>query len=111
MYFGSQMGADLDQLAWNLCDCNDETQARECGTPTVEKLEIQKPSTEFMVEADVLFGGQNLELIERVISEYFDDFEYYIRGTILEYKSRTGDQPGILGDFEENEFEVIELRK
>jgi len=93
MYISAQMLGDLDQLAWNLVDCDGKRQREEFGGPEILDSTIKRDGQDhLMIYISAAFSGSNQALIKRMAAEYLAAFDDYIRDTILEYKSRTGER-------------------
>ncbi len=99
MYIDSEMVDDISQAGWNLCDCNDLRYAKLIGECTIVTSSLNKG------KADIVLSviGSDESLIEQTIQVYLDCFEDYIRPTLLELRSRTGDKY----DFSLKEFNFV----
>lgn len=91
MYLTTMLASDLDQTAWNMCDCNDERQAREFTNPVLEEHSVQAvPDGNMEVRAVFRVSGSNPSFIEKVVGEYMNGFPDWMDGTIREYQSHEG---------------------
>jgi hypothetical protein len=97
MYLAADLMTDLDQLAWNITDCDTERQLVEIGTPKLLKAEVRESENDLEVSVGLEFPGENKSVVEQMTKEYLSSFAEYILPTVLEYKSRTGDVPDFNG--------------
>lgn len=99
MYIDSEMADDISQAGWNLCECDDLRFAKSIGECTIVASNLKKG------KADIVLSviGSDGSLIEQSIQVYLDGFEDYIRPTLLELRSRTGDKY----DFSLREFSFV----
>jgi hypothetical protein len=99
MYIDSEMVDDISQAGWNLCDCDDLRYAKLIGECVIVTSSLNKG------KADIVLSviGSDASLIEQTIQVYLDGFEDYIRPTLLELRSRTGDKY----DFSLKEFNFV----
>lgn len=90
-YIKTAMADDLNQLTWNMVNCDSNRQILEFGIPKIAQSDISRNSKGITkLQADVTFSGNNYSLIEQAAGEYLLAFDDYIRSTILEYRSRSG---------------------
>jgi hypothetical protein len=93
--YGAQVRDDIDQTAWNLCDCNDEVQSRKFGDLTLERWSAtHKSGDDFHVKAHFTVNAQDTDFINQVIEEYMVGFADCIAVTLNGYYSRTGRRVG-----------------
>jgi hypothetical protein len=94
MYEASIMDG-INQTAWNLCDCDDQTQSERFGNPTLVEYDI-KLSDHNNIQLIVAFRvtANDPNFIETVINDYMDGFDDWIRSTTNGYYSRTGSRIG-----------------
>jgi len=96
IYVSAQLLGDLDQLAWNLSNCDEKRQKEEFGEPMIITTDIKRNDQgEVQLDAVVTFSGNNQMLIERLAEEYLGAFDDYVRDIVLGYESRTGDKLGL----------------
>ena len=93
--YGVQVCDDIDQTAWNMCDCNDKVQNEKFGDLTIEDWAVtHKQGDYFHVKARFAVNAQSDEFINQVIEEYMDGFIDCITVTLNGYYSRTGERVG-----------------
>lgn len=108
MYTSAQILDDLDQLAWNISDCDNERQDAEFGGPTSINSDITiSPAGSIEVNIAATFSGRSLKLIEQLAEDYLDGFDDYILPTILEYKSRSGVEAFYDGRPTSSSYEIL----
>ena len=84
---------DIDQIAWNLCDCDEKIQSEKFTDLVLDKWSIDhKVGNNFHVKADFTVNALNEEFITQVIDEYMDSFSDCITVTLNGYYSRTGER-------------------
>lgn len=89
--YGNQVRDDIDQAAWNLCDCNDQVQNEKFADLTLVRWHVaQKRGEDFHVKAQFTVNALDEEFINQVIEQYMDGFADYIASTQNGYYSRTG---------------------
>lgn len=89
--YGNQVRDDIDQAAWNLCDCNDQVQSEKFANLTLVRWAVtQKHGEDFHVKAQFTVNAQDEEFINQVMEQYMDGFADYIASTENGYYSRTG---------------------
>jgi hypothetical protein len=89
--YGNQVRDDIDQAAWNLCDCNDQVQSEKFADLTLVRWTVtQKRGDDFHVKAQFTVNAQDEEFINQVMEQYMDGFADYIAATQNGYYSRTG---------------------
>lgn len=86
---------DINQTAWNLCECNDQIQLEKFSNLTKINYEI-KPTDHYEATLSTSFRvtGNDPDFLENVISEYMDGFDDWIRSITNGYYSRTGSRVG-----------------
>lgn len=93
--YGNQVRDDIDQTAWNLCDCNDQVQSEKFADLALEHWAVtQKRGDDFHVIARFTVNAQESDFINHVIEEYMDGFADCIAVTLNGYYSRTGTRVG-----------------
>lgn len=91
--YGNQVRDDIDQAAWNLCDCNDQMQNEKFADLTLIRWHVtQKRGEDFHVKAQFTVNGQDEEFINQVMEQYMDGFADCITVTLNGYYSRTGER-------------------
>lgn len=94
--YGNQVRDDIDQAAWNLCDCNDQVQSEKFADLTLVRWAVtQRHGEDFYVKAQFTVNTQNEEFISQVMEQYMDGFADYIATTQNGYYSRTGKRAAI----------------
>lgn len=94
--YGNQVRDDIDQAAWNLCDCNDQVQNEKFADLTLVRWAVtQKRGEDFHVKAQFTINAQDEVFINQVIEQYMDGFADYIASTQNGYYSRTGKRAAI----------------
>ena len=92
--YGTQVRDDIDQGAWNLCDCSDQVQSEKFADLTLVRWNVtQKRGEDFHVKAQFTVNAQGEEFINQVMEQYMDGFADYIASTENGYYSRTGKRP------------------
>jgi hypothetical protein len=84
---------DIDQLAWNLCNCDAALQAKRFSSLELinYKAEVIEPNVvQFTIEFSVITDKEGF--IYEVISEYMDGFTDYLRDVENGLYSRTGNR-------------------
>ncbi len=93
--YGIQVRDDIDQTAWNMCDCDDKVQSEKFGDLTIEDWAVtHKQGDYFHVKAQFAVNALTDEFINQVIKEYMDGFADCITVTLNSYYSRTGERIG-----------------
>lgn len=105
--YGSQVRDDIDQTAWNLCDCNDQVRSEKfADLALVHWAVTQNRGEDFHVKAQFTVNAQDEEFINQVIDQYMDGFADYIASTQNGYYSRTGTRAAMNANPLEWEVEV-----
>ena len=87
MYIDSALEDDVDQVAWNLCECDDTKKSVLIGKCELISSSVLNQKASIVIT----LSGTDKTLQEKVIQEYIDGFLYYIRPTQFGLQSRTGD--------------------
>ncbi len=89
--YGNQVRDDIDQAAWNLCDCNDQVQSEKfADLALVRWVVTQKRGEDFHIKAQFTVNAEDEEFINQVLEQYINGFADYIAATQNGYYSRTG---------------------
>ena len=105
--YGNQVRDDIDQAAWNLCDCNDQVQSEKFADLTLVHWAVtQKRGEDFHVKAQFTVTAQDEEFINQVMEQYMDGFADYIASTENGYYSRTGKRAAMNANPLEWEVEI-----
>ena len=89
--YGTQVRDDIDQTAWNLCDCDDQAQSENFVNLTLVRWAVaQKRGDGFHIKAQFTVDVQDEEFINQVLEQYMDGFADCIVSTQNGYYSRTG---------------------
>ncbi len=95
LYF-PDMPADIQEIAYQLCDANEDVQAQKFAKLTVKRADVwsnQEHSLEIFVLLSV--SGEDSTFIKQVIAKYMDSFPDYLKKASGAYFSRTGFPPDI----------------
>lgn len=87
MYIDSALEDDVDQVAWNLCECDDTKKSVLIGKCKLISSSVLNQKAGIVIT----LSGTEKTLQKKVIQEYIDGFLYYIRPTQLGLQSHTGD--------------------
>jgi ATP-dependent phosphoenolpyruvate carboxykinase len=94
--YGNQVRDDIDQTAWNLCDCNDQVQSEKFADLALVRWAVtQKRGEDFHVKAQFTVNAQDEEFINQVMEQFMDGFADHIASTENGYYSRTGKRPAM----------------
>lgn len=105
--YGNQVRDDIDQAAWNLCDCNDQVQGEKFADLAIARWAVtQKRGEDFHVKAQFTVNAQDEEFINQVMEQYMDGFADYIAPAENGYYSRTGKRPAMNANPLEWEVEI-----
>jgi hypothetical protein len=86
---------DIDQTAWNLCDCDDKVQSEKFGDLMLEDWSVKHTEgNDFHITAQFSVNAMDDEFVSQVIEEYMDGFADSITVTQNGYYSRTGERIG-----------------
>ena len=102
--YSNQVRDDIDQAAWNLCDCDDQVQNDNFADLTLLRWTVQEGDEVLHVQAQFTVNTLNKEFILQVVEQYMHSFAYYIASTKNGYYSRTGNRA--LMNFNPLEWEV-----
>lgn len=92
--YGNQVCDDIDQTAWNLCDCNDQVQSEKFADLALVRWAVtQKRGEDFHVKAQFTVNANDEEFINQVMEQFMDGFADHIASTENGYYSRTGKRP------------------
>ena len=95
LYF-PDMPVDIQEIAYQLCDANEDVQAQKFAKLTVKRADVwsnQEHSLEIFVLLSV--SGEDSTFIKQVIAKYMDSFPDYLKKASGGYFSRTGFPPDI----------------
>jgi hypothetical protein len=89
--YGIQVRDDVDQTAWNMCDCDDEAKSEKFSDLVLENWSVtHNQGDDFYIKALFTVNAQSEEFINQVLEEYMDGFADWIAVTLNGYYSRTG---------------------
>ncbi len=95
LYF-PDMPVDIQEIAYQLCDANEDVQAQKFAKLTVKRADVWS-NPEHSLEIFVLLSvsGEDSTFIKQVITKYMDSFPDYLKKASEGYFSRTGFPPDI----------------
>jgi hypothetical protein len=94
LYKGRVMD-DIDQIAWNLCNCDDKIQSEKFDSLVLNNWYVNhKTDDVFLVVAHFTVNALNEEFINLVIDKFMDNFANCITMSLNGYYSRTGERVG-----------------
>jgi len=95
LYF-PDMPVDIQEIAYQLCDANEDVQAQKFAKLTVKRADVWS-NPEHSLEIFVLLSvsGEDSTFIKQVITKYMDSFPDYLKKASGGYFSRTGFPPDI----------------
>jgi hypothetical protein len=89
--YGARVVEDIDQTAWNLCDCNDQVQEQKFSNLKLDEwLVTQIQGDNFNIRALTSVFAESSNFAQNVIEEYMDGFADCILQTANSLYSRTG---------------------
>jgi len=90
--YGNQIRDDIDQVAWNLCDCDDEVQSEKFGDLVLLNWDEIKKQGHLHVNGKFAVNALEEEFINQVVDEYMDGFADFIDVTLNGLYSRSGER-------------------
>ncbi len=95
LYF-TDMPADINATAYNLCDANEAVQTRKFSNLTLKRADAwSSPEGSLNIFALLSVSGEDSTFIEQVIAKYMDGFPDYLKKASGGYFSPTGFPPDI----------------
>jgi len=95
LYF-ADMPADIQEIAYKLCDANEAVQARKFAQLTLKRADAwSSQEHSLQIFALLSVSGEDSTFIKQVISKYMDSFPDYLKRASSGYFSRTGFPPEI----------------
>jgi hypothetical protein len=95
LYF-TDMPADINETAYNLCDANDALQARKFAKLTVKRADVWSGEEHSLKIFALLSAyGEDSSFIKQVITQYMDGFPDYLKRASGRYFSRSAFPPDI----------------
>ena len=95
LYF-TDMPADINETAYNLCDANEAVQTRKFANLTLKRADAwSSPEGSLNIFALLSVSGEDSTFIEQVIAKYMDGFPDYLKKASGGYFSPTGFPPDI----------------
>ena len=89
--YGAQARDDVDQVAWNLCGCDDRVKEGKFIYLELEEWDVKhRRGEDFRGKAVFSVTAQEEAFIRQVFDEYMDGFSDYLRDAENGYYSRTG---------------------
>ena len=83
------MASDINETAWNLCNCDNSIQAERFGLLSTERLAVsQLTSEDFQIDASFQVIGENPAFVKGIIEELMDGFPDCIEVTLIGYYAR-----------------------
>lgn len=94
--YTADMPADIQETAYNLCDANEDEQARKFDRITLKRADVwSSPEHSLKIFALFSVSGEDSTFINDVIAKYMDSFPDYLKKASGGYFSRTGFPPDI----------------
>ena len=89
--YGNQVCGDLEQTAWNLCNCDDAVQSEKFANLTLVQWTVtKKRGDNFRIKAQFTVNALDEAFINQVVEQYMDGFTDYLADAQNGYYSRTG---------------------
>jgi hypothetical protein len=95
-FYFTDMPADINETAYNLCEANEAVQARKFAKLTVKRADVWS-SEEHSLKIFALLSayGEDSSFVKEVIAKYMDGFPGYLQRATGRYFSRNAFPPGI----------------
>ena len=91
--YGSQIRDDINESAWNLCNCDDARQSAQFANLALDRWSVKhKKGSDFQVKTQFTVSAQDVGFVNQVIADYMDGFADCIAPTLNGYYSRTGNR-------------------
>lgn len=84
MYVDSEMAYDIDQISLDLCDDDETSFSHSIGACKVLEIKAHKGNAAITID----LPGEDEDLKEQVLEEFFCNFDHFIRPTLLGLQSR-----------------------
>lgn len=93
--YGNQVRDDINQTAWNICNCDDQIQREKFDDLKLNGWNVvRSPEGNFQVKAQLAVIGISEEFVYQVFEEYMDGFADCIAVAQNSLYSRTGERIG-----------------
>lgn len=93
--YGNQIRDDVNQTAWNLCNCNDQVQREKFDDLKLNGWNVTRsPEGNFQIKGEFAVNSISEEFVNQVFEEYMDGFADWITVTQNGLYSRTGERIG-----------------
>lgn len=89
--YGMQIQRDINQTAWNVCNCNDQVQNERFGSLQLKNWSVVSgPGNNLIMKAHFTVNAQTPKFINDVVEEFMDGFADFSAEALNGYYSRTG---------------------
>ena len=95
-FYIPEMPGDINEAAYNLCNANEDVQARKFAKLTLKRFDVwSSQEGSLKIFALLSVSGEDSTFIQQVIAKYMEGFPDYLKRASGRYFSRTAFPPDI----------------